>query len=184
MKLDCEQLMAWSGAYLDSELDTRTTLQVQQHLASCPHCAARFAAESRWHQGLAKVLGRTPQDPALWGGIERRVAGSEPEPPVAVMPDTAEEDPQSWRFWLWPSPRAHLGLAAVWAGLLLLHGLGQANVPQTVRPAATASSQVLVALRDQRRLADELLDRQATDPAPAGAPPQSGTPTLTRSDPV
>lgn len=186
MKPECEQVMAWRDSYLDSELDARTTLDVQRHLACCPECAGRFAAESRWQRGLADALRRTPDDAALWRDVEGQVARSEPRGLAAAGSGRPGPDPRCWRFWLWPSPVAPLGLAAVWAGILIFQTLARDPVPQTqaVAMPQTASTQVLVALRDQRRLADELLESPATDPAPTGSPPQSRKPTFTRSDRV
>ncbi len=176
MKPACDQVLAWREAYLDSELDARTALEVQQHLASCPSCAARFAAESRWQQGLTQALGQTPLDPALWRRAELELADADRPRPVTRTRDRTRHEPTGWRFWLWPSPHAHLGLAAVWIALLVVHTLDRDPVSPAARPGRTASAQVMVALRDQQRLADELLERPAIEPAPAGYPPQSRKP--------
>jgi len=43
--MNCHEIQSLTGPYLDSELDAKTSLGIQQHLAACPACARRFAAE-------------------------------------------------------------------------------------------------------------------------------------------
>jgi len=77
-----------------------------------------------------------------------------------------------WREWLWPSPKAWAGLAAVW---LVIAGL---NLPIASRPSGIAqqtpkpSPEVETTLADQRRELARLLDNLAESaPRPKAVPP-------------
>jgi anti-sigma factor RsiW len=45
-------MMAW----LDSELETRATVEVSEHLDTCEACRRRFDAEERLERGMAEML--------------------------------------------------------------------------------------------------------------------------------
>ena len=41
--MKCDEAQTLHGPYLDSELDAKTSLEIQQHLKMCPACARLFA---------------------------------------------------------------------------------------------------------------------------------------------
>ena len=43
----CDEVQSLQGPYLDSELDARTSLEIEQHLKACPECARLFAEEEK-----------------------------------------------------------------------------------------------------------------------------------------
>ena len=45
--MKCDEVQTLHGPYLDSELDARTSLEIELHLKACPHCARLFAEEER-----------------------------------------------------------------------------------------------------------------------------------------
>ncbi len=45
--MKCDEVQTMHGPYLDSELDAKTTLEIEQHLAACPACARLFAEEQK-----------------------------------------------------------------------------------------------------------------------------------------
>ena len=69
----CEEVQSLHGPYLDSELDARTSLEIEQHLKSCPDCARLFAEEQKLEARLKAGLTRGSRTPALWEQIERAV---------------------------------------------------------------------------------------------------------------
>ena len=112
--MKCEELQSLHGAYLDSELDARTALEIQQHLAACPECARAFAAEARFEARVTTGLTRGERTAALWNQIEQRViTAAEAESRRRWMPQFSRRM-SWWRESLWPSPQAWAGLAAIW----------------------------------------------------------------------
>jgi anti-sigma factor RsiW len=75
--MKCEEVRRYAGAYLDSELDPKTSLEVARHLDGCAECKTRFEAEGNMERALAKELARPePGDDATWERALRRAQGS------------------------------------------------------------------------------------------------------------
>ena len=127
--MTCEEVRLLHGCYLDSELDARTTAEMEQHLKSCPDCACLFAEEQKLEARLKAGLNQGSQTSALWDRIERSVAGA---PSAAGHRVLVRVSPAGGgnlvlsalfgriRAGLRRSPRAWAGLAAAWALILLL----------------------------------------------------------------
>lgn len=156
MSMKCHEVRPLSGAYLDSELDVRTTQEIKAHLDHCPACASFFASNAAFNASLGQALARGEATPALWRGIESSVrAGFATDHPAPVkrMPQAT---PSFWRELLWPGPRYYLALAAVWVLLLSLNSMGH----RTDAPRITMNPQppeVRTALAQQRQIYRELL---------------------------
>ena len=73
--MKCDEVQALHGPYLDSELDARTSLEIEQHLRACPECARLFAEEEKLEARIRAGLKQGPRTPALWAQIERGVVG-------------------------------------------------------------------------------------------------------------
>lgn len=71
--MKCNDARKLLHPYLDSELDTKSSLEVEQHLASCAECAGLFEAESKFDARLREALRRGERTPALWHAIESRL---------------------------------------------------------------------------------------------------------------
>ena len=74
-----------------------------------------------------------------------------------------------WREWLWPSPTAWGGLAAVWACLVLLHWATPARPASGPELAKRAPRDTVVTLAQRQRELASLLDSLAP-PAPPSRP--------------
>lgn len=155
--MKCDEVQPLQGAYLDSELDAKTTLQIQQHLAACPDCSRAFAAEGKLDARITTRLKRGQRTAALWEQIEQRVATvaeaeSRPRPATQVslrMP--------WWRELLWPCPQAWAGLATVWTLLLAASFATREPLPVSeARQASPPSRQVRDVLKQQRQMLAEL----------------------------
>jgi hypothetical protein len=101
--MNCTEAKSLLDPFLDSELDHRNKLAIEQHLDHCPNCATAFQAAATEQRGLTSALHNTHRTHSLWLAIEARVAG------VAATnrPSGLGTEPQSdqgWRFWLWPDP--------------------------------------------------------------------------------
>ena len=75
--MNCREVRPLLMAWIDSELDTRTTVEIEQHLSACAPCRLRAEAERRVEEALAAALAgdgeRCP--PAVWQRIVDRLAG-------------------------------------------------------------------------------------------------------------
>lgn len=173
--MKCEEFRSLHGAYLDSELDARTTLEIQQHLTACPDCARSFAAEAKLEAQVATGLKRGERTAALWEQIEQRVAAaaaaeSRRRPAIQVslrMP--------WWRELLWPSPQAWACLAATWVVLLGVSFITRqtANGAEG-RQMARPTQELRLVLKQQKQLLAELggIPEQLAGKRPETSEPQ------------
>ncbi len=182
--MNCRDLRSLAEPYLDSELDVKTSLEIQQHLAACPPCAQWLEAERKAASRLDRELRRGGATPALWERAEQLVRDAAATPRPSARP-TGGATPASlgepwWRDWLWPSPRFYVGVAAVWAVMLTFQFLTLGGSDGTTRTVASPSPEVMRVLADQRRELAQLLGHESPLPAPTGKPeppqPQSGRP--------
>jgi anti-sigma factor RsiW len=180
----CEEVQSLHGPYLDSELGARASLEIEQHLKSCPDCARLFAEEQKQEAGLKAGLARGSRTPALWERIERAVVAAEPAAPRSRPPGRVSE-PSEWqallrglgeqlRAGLRRSPRAWAGLALVWGVILALHLAGREPEGRLVTGQGVPSvSEIRFAWKQKQLLMADLAF--ALEPAPAGksspAPP-------------
>jgi anti-sigma factor RsiW len=187
--MKCDEVQTLHGPYLDSELDARTTLEIEQHLKACPACARLFA-EGEKLEALTKAgLKRGPRTPALWAQIEREVAAaassaSRPRPPARVS------QPEGWPAVLgalWTQLRAGgqasrwvwTGLAAAWAVILVLNGTArEPDAPIVAGKQLPPAAEVRFAVEQKHLLMADLAF--ATEPAPADKP--KAAPPSPRSD--
>jgi hypothetical protein len=72
----CRDALARSTAFVDGELDERTTRAVRGHLRGCAACAAAIADE-RALRAAAADLAPVDPPPALWDAIASRLAADE-----------------------------------------------------------------------------------------------------------
>jgi hypothetical protein len=72
--MKCAEVRKFVRLYLDSELDTKNSFEVEQHLESCPECAGLFEAEKKFDARLGRFLRSSAATRALWESIEARIA--------------------------------------------------------------------------------------------------------------
>jgi len=83
------------------------------------------------------------------------------------QPSTFNPQPASWwRELLWPCPQAWAGLAAVWVLILALNSVTREPARAAQSPNTPRAPEVLMALRDHRRLLAELIESQTSAEAP------------------
>src|SRR5437879_5115438 len=69
----CHEARRFLGAYLDSELDAKTSYEIEQHLESCPDCAGVFAAEQKLDARILTTLRQGQRTQGLWESMEARI---------------------------------------------------------------------------------------------------------------
>jgi anti-sigma factor RsiW len=162
--MNCDEIQQLLGTYLDSELDARTTLDFQQHVAGCPNCAVRVAAETSLNARMVAKLKQEQRTPALWAKLEQQVIRAAPA--SRSQPAAEADQPKSWwRELLWPCPQAWAGLAAVWVAILVTHAVSNPEPQVAVHNAVPLAPDVKLALKQQGQLLAELIDAPETAPA-------------------
>ena len=176
--MKCHEVLTMQGPYLDSELDARTTLEIEQHLAGCPACARRFIQEQNLEARIVAGLNRGSRTPALWAQIEQKVAHASsassprlsarfPQPAgwPALLESLGAQLRAGWRASRW----AWTGLAAAWAVILALNLSAPEPAASLVAgQEAPSESEVRLALKQKHLLMAELA--LTPDPAPADKP--------------
>jgi anti-sigma factor RsiW len=74
--MKCAEVRKFVRLYLDSELDTKNSFEVEQHLESCPECAGLFEAEKKFDDRLGRFLRRGQPTRGLWEKVEAQIARS------------------------------------------------------------------------------------------------------------
>jgi anti-sigma factor RsiW len=173
----CEEVQSLHGPYLDSELEARTTIEIEQHLKSCPDCARLFAEEQKLEARLKAGLTQGSRSPALWERIERAVVAAEPAAARSGRPGRVSE-PGAWQALLSAlgeqlqaglrrSPGAWAGLALVWGLILVLDLTAREPNSRLVTGQGIPSvSEMRFAWKQKQLLMADLAF--ALEPAPAG----------------
>ncbi len=182
--MKCDEVQPLQGAYLDSELDARTTLEIQQHLKSCPECTRLFTEEQNFQTWVDARLRDGKKSESLWAETERAVleAAREDKSPSVSRRSTPQEG--------WPeiltsltnrlravwsgAPRAWTGIAVAWLLILVLNLAARENESMPLARQPTPSvSQLRFALRQKQSLLVELAvaaEASASGKAKAAAP--------------
>lgn len=71
--MKCNEIRNLVLAYLDSELDAKTSQEIQLHLQSCAECAELFAREEKFNERVFRVLRVGQSTPAIWEKVESRL---------------------------------------------------------------------------------------------------------------
>jgi anti-sigma factor RsiW len=173
--MKCDQVETLHGPYLDSELDARTSLEIQQHLATCPACARLFAEQEKLEAGMKAGLNRGSRTAAFWEQIERKVvaasSASRLRPPAHVSQSVGWQSiletlgarlQAGWQASRW----AWTGLAAVWVVILALNLVAREPDAQLLAGQEVPSaSEMHFALKQKQLLMAELA--VTSEPAPA-----------------
>ena len=180
--MQCQEVTALSGAYLDDELDGQTTDAVRAHLTHCAECAAFYRSEAAWDAELRHSLNRPAKTESLWVveeafAIDQFASQARRSHGDAPFGWARANWSACWRELLWPSPSYYLGLAAVWLVLLALwpDAVEPLIVPTAGPVQLSIESRQL--LREQRRVLSEMLTLPEspipTPPSPGGIQPRS-----------
>jgi anti-sigma factor RsiW len=119
--MKCNEIRNLVLSYLNSELDARTTQEIELHLQACPECAHIFDREGKFDTRLFRALRAGQPTPALWERIESQLS-------PAHSP--------GWFFRRW-KPVALGGLAALGLAVMLIVAVG---IQPWARPLDLASA--------------------------------------------
>src|SRR5437867_4128305 len=73
--MKCADVRRFVQPSLDSELDAKTALEIEEHLKVCAECAGLYAAEAKFGQRLVAALRDGKRTGALWEAAEARIRG-------------------------------------------------------------------------------------------------------------
>ncbi len=102
--MKCHEARKLIAPYLDSELDTKTSLEVAEHLGACGECSRFFAAEEKLDERIQSALRQGGRTPSLWAQTEARIEASAPR--------------RSLRRRMWRLAGAFAAAAVVVAGII------------------------------------------------------------------
>ena len=180
----CDEVQSLQGLYLDSELDARTALEIEQHLKSCRDCAHLFAEEQKLEARLKAGLNQGQRTATLWERVERAAVAAAPAtegpwsefrapPPAgchAVFAALGEQLQAGWRRSRW----AWTGLAMVWVVILGLSFVArEPDVPVVAGKQLPPAGEVRFAVEQKHLLMADLAFTTEPDTAdkPKAAPP-------------
>lgn len=191
--MKCDEVQLLQGAFLDSELDARTTLEIGEHLKSCAECARLFAEEQKLAAQMRAGLGRGQRTAGLWENIERSVVAASAAGEGANRRTRGERAPLQVRGYgsVWSALAGQLlaswqrsrwawsGLAGAWMVILALNLTARETAgPRLADKQLPRSSEVRFAVKQKRLLMADLT--AVAEPAPAEK--TRGAPLSPRSD--
>jgi len=157
MNMNCEEVRQLHDAYLDSELDAKTTLEFREHLANCGECARLLAAEAKLDARLMTSLRQGQRTTALWEQIEQRVITADKTDSRACPSPRAPRAPEWLSAFLWPHPKAWAGLAAVWLVILGLNFAARDTTPGLeARRVKALTNETVRSLKQREQLLAEV----------------------------
>jgi len=101
--MKCNEIRNLVLPYLGSELDARTTQEIELHLQACAECGELFEQERQFNDRAFRVLRRGQPTPALWEQLESRIL-----------------TPPWWKRLPISLPAIRLGLTATAAAMVLI----------------------------------------------------------------
>jgi anti-sigma factor RsiW len=186
--MKCDEAQTLHGLYLDSELDTKTSLEIEQHLKACPECARLFAEEEMLEARIKAGLKQGARTPAMWAQIERGVVGDSTQrrreaqrgaegsfslrSSAFLCVSALNQFRAAWQRSRW----AWAGLAAVWVVILVLNSAArEPNPPLVAGQDLPSASEMRVALKQKDLLMAELafFSEPAAKPKPVPPSPRS-----------
>ena len=194
--MKCQEVQTLHGPYLDSELDAKSTLEIERHLEACSACAGLFAEAEKLDARLMSGLSRGSRTVALWERIEREVVvvpGSQDLTQRRREAQRGAENSLSLRSSAflcvsaltqlragWQRSRwAWAGLGTVWVVILALNFTArEPDAPQMAGQELPLASEMRLALKQQQLLMAEL----AVSSVPASADKPKPAPPSPRSD--
>jgi anti-sigma factor RsiW len=180
--MKCDEVLVLQSAYLDSELDAKTSVELTEHLKACAECRRAFAEEERFEGALREALQSGEKTERLWHGFECRIRSEAADRATQALPRDrgAKQQPLGMQLreclkplwgrasWAWT------GLAAAWAVIFLLNVMNRETGPVTAAHRASPSvSEVHFALVQKRVLMAELVvpfDPSVADAKKASSP--------------
>lgn len=147
--MNCEKCQNLISIYIDGDLDTKDTQEIQAHFSVCGECA-------KLHEDFASILGFCgetfaedsilPNSQALWCRINNLIE-SEVKTDLAAVEKKKEETKQNWFSRIWSSKvqfspyqmiSSFIGIALV-SSLLTIVGIKNFSVPYNDEDTAVAA---------------------------------------------
>jgi hypothetical protein len=135
--MNCQETRSLWGSRHDGELDVNLAAEIARHLEGCPDCRQIFETQQRFEAALTGALKAGQATPDLWQREESAIREAFAQG-VGVGRDTPDTERLGFRplltalaSMLWPSPKFHAGLAALWFILWVVNWQVDATQPGT-----------------------------------------------------
>lgn len=116
--MDCQTARKWMSPYLDSELETAKTFEINEHLRRCENCRRRFDAERQVDDMMRDRLSRETMPAETWVQLRREVNRSQliaKLRPLGIVAAAASVVLVAMIYWL-PGKNASVPAPEVFAG--------------------------------------------------------------------
>ena len=165
--MKCDEVQPLQGPYLDSELDARTTFDIQEHLKSCRECARLFAEGQRFETWMTAGLKQGQRSASLWEETERAVVqatvSSKHSEPSPLTPNQVGQaglfaalNTQLRNLWR-QAPRTWSGIAVAWLVILFLNlNTRDTETVPVAQQMAPSAAEMHFALKQKQSLMAEL----------------------------
>jgi anti-sigma factor RsiW len=161
----CDEVQPLQGVYMDSELDARTSLEIEQHLKGCQECWRIFMQAQQFEHWLKAGLNRSQPSSFCWEKTAEAVRavlaplGPNGAPQVSffrgkpAISSLAARLRAAWK----QSPWTWTALAAAWMAILCLNTAAkESSTPVLARQRAPSTSELRFALKQRERLMADL----------------------------
>jgi anti-sigma factor RsiW len=161
--MSCDSLRSLLDTYLDGELSSEQTLELQGHLDTCADCTETIAFMRAMRQGAQRAVQRDSSATEAFRAQLTRALRDEAEAERHAVVAR-----RSRRWWRGSAPRMGAGMVAVAAAVVLWMGPRSVHTPRE-RESVPAEQQASLAPED---ILDRMIDYHTAPPKPQVTEPK------------
>jgi len=162
--MSCENLRSLLDTYLDGELSSDQTLELQAHLDTCPDCIEFISFARAVRQSAQRIVQQDSEVTEQFRARLERALLMEAE-----AERHAEHARRARRWWRGAAPRFGMGLVATAAAAMFWIGPRNTRAPSEREPAAVDQQMALVGPED---ILDRIIDYHTAPPKPQVTEPK------------
>jgi len=123
--MNCKETRRYINLFLDSELDSKTSFEISEHLSSCDDCSTRFAQEERLEKSFVSIFteDKDPKADVTWEKV------------ISRFSDQAESE-EDMRSGFWSLGRYLVPAAAAVIGIIIMLIVYSRQEPRELTVAA------------------------------------------------
>ncbi len=163
--MSCDNVRSLLDTYLDGELPSEQTLELQAHLDTCTDCTETIAFVRAVRQSAQRVVQRDSRVTDAFRAQLKRALHAEAE-----AERHAEDARRSRRWWRGTAPRAFVALMASAAAVVLWMNPHAVHAPREREPSPTPSEQLATMAPED--ILDRIIDYHTAPPKPQVTEPK------------